>query len=92
MAGSEPMGDAAKESAEDAALHERFRFLRERVFAVSRAFVDRVLGGVEDSLAKPAESFATPFFVEMVNLASSILGETSSAEPAEGSVDKKREE
>jgi hypothetical protein len=61
------------ETGEDATLRELFRFLRERVYAVSRTFVDRVLGGVEDTLAKPAESFATPFLVEMLNLASSTL-------------------
>ena len=85
------MSEEAKESPEEAALRERFRFLRERVYAVSRAFVEHVLGGVEESLAKPSESFATPFFVEMINLASSILGATSPADPEDGEAEKKRE-
>lgn len=72
--------DGEEETAEESALRDRFRFLRERVYAVSRAFVDRVLGGVDDRLAKPESSFATPFLIEVVNLASSLLGSDRATE------------
>ena len=73
-----------EESEEEIALRERFRFLRERAYAVSRAFVDRVLGNVEQRLAEPRESFAAPFAVEMLNLVTSLFAS------GEGSDDEKK--
>lgn len=61
------------ESEEEKALRERFRFLRERAYAVSRGFVERVLGDAEERLATPRESFAAPFIVEVLNLVTSLF-------------------
>lgn len=77
-----------EQSEEEIALRERFRFLRERAYAVSRSFVDRVLGDVEERLASPRESFAAPFFVEMMNLVTSLF---SSGAPTDGDDEKKKD-
>ena len=77
-----------EESEDEMALRERFRFLRERAYAVSRSFVDRVLGDAEQRLAAPRESFAAPFLVEMMNLVTSLF---SSDAPTGGDDDEKNE-
>jgi hypothetical protein len=58
----------------DAELRERFRFMRERAFAGSTVFVDRVIGAIRQRLAAPEESLATTLFVELTNLLSSFFG------------------
>lgn len=67
------MDDDERDELEDAELRERFRFLRERVFARSSAFVHRALDAVKQRLAEPEESFVVPFFIELANLVASSL-------------------